>query len=133
MSRRVNFYHSSLLRFRMIKKSSILLVFLFFFNLISLYYFIEIKNQLAIVLLFFSILIVIMKYLNICSYILNKIDYVLLSIFRIITFVSVSIVFFIFFVPINFFLRNYVRKQFNFDSKFKSGYIYDQCQFRKTY
>lgn len=74
-----------------------------------------------------------MKYLNICPYILNKIDYVLLSIFRIITFVSVSIVFFIFFVPINFFLRNYVRKQFNFDSKFKSGYIYDQCQFRNTY
>jgi hypothetical protein len=129
----MNFYHSSLLRFRMIKKTSILLVFFIFFNLISLYYFIVIKNQLAIILLFFSILVIIMKYLNIGQNIVNKIDYVLLSIFRIITFILVSIVFFIFFVPLNFILRNYVRKQFNFDSKFKSGYTYDQCQFRKTY
>lgn len=107
----------------MIKKFNISIIFLFAINLLSLYFFILINNYLGILLVLFSLIVIISKSLNRATKFTKKIDSILVGIFKIFIFILISIIFFIFFVPINFALRKYTMRQFEFARN--NGYRYD--------
>ena len=98
------------------------LIIILLFNAVGLLYFMETRNFQALFLIVFSSTIITLKHFNYASRVTSLIDNFVLIIFKVITLIVITIIFFVIFTPIILAIKKIIDNQFRFDKKYSEKY-----------